>query len=78
MLSPVLVSLVVISLMVITGVVTWNDILANKPGWNVLVWFATLVAMADGLNQVGFLPLVRGPQLDRPGRPAGHRGSRCS
>jgi L-tartrate/succinate antiporter len=54
-LSPVLVSLVVVSLMVITGVVTWNDILANKPGWNVLIWFARLVAMADGLNQVGFL-----------------------
>ena len=46
---------VVISLMVITGIVAWDDILNNKSAWNVLVWFATLVAMADGLNKVGFV-----------------------
>jgi L-tartrate/succinate antiporter len=46
---------VVISLMLITGIVTWDDILSNKPAWNVLAWFATLVAMADGLNKVGFV-----------------------
>lgn len=45
----------VISLMLITGTVTWDDILANKQAWNVLVWFATLVALADGLNKVGFV-----------------------
>jgi len=44
--------------MVITGVVSWDDVIANKSGWNVLVWFATLVAMADGLNQVGFLTWI--------------------
>jgi L-tartrate/succinate antiporter len=53
--APVIVSLIVIALMVITGVVTWNDVIGNRQGWNVLVWFATLVAMADGLNQVGLL-----------------------
>ena len=53
--APVIVSLIVIALMVITGVVSWNDVIGNRQGWNVLVWFATLVAMADGLNQVGFL-----------------------
>jgi L-tartrate/succinate antiporter len=41
--------------MVILGVVAWDDILANKAAWNVLVWFATLVALADGLNRVGFV-----------------------
>ncbi|WP_263452786.1 anion permease [Campylobacter canadensis] len=29
--------------------------LANKPAWNVLTWFATLVTMAGGLKNVGFL-----------------------
>jgi L-tartrate/succinate antiporter len=53
--APVIVSLIVIALMVMTGVVTWNDVIGNRQGWNVLVWFATLVAMADGLSQVGFL-----------------------
>ena len=27
----------------------------NKQGWNILIWFATLVTMAEGLSQVGFL-----------------------
>lgn len=45
----------VIALMVIGKVVSWDDILSNKPAWNTLVWFATLVALADGLNRVGFV-----------------------
>ncbi len=52
--NPTTVALVVISLMIITGIVNWNDILANKTAWNVLAWFATLVALADGLATVGF------------------------
>lgn len=47
--------LVGIALMLVTGIVTWDDILANKSAWNVLVWFATLVTLANGLNQVGFV-----------------------
>lgn len=47
--------LIVISLMLLTGVIAWDDILANKSAWNVLAWFATLVVLADGLNKVGFV-----------------------
>jgi L-tartrate/succinate antiporter len=49
------VALLVISLMLLTGVVTWDDITGNKAAWNTLAWFATLVALADGLNRVGFV-----------------------
>ena len=49
------VALAAISLMLLGRVVTWDDILANKPAWNVLAWFATLVVLADGLNKVGFV-----------------------
>ena len=49
------VALLVLSLMVVTRIVEWDDVLAHKQAWNVLVWFATLVTMADGLNKVGFL-----------------------
>lgn len=45
----------VVALLVIFRVVTWEDILANKQAWNVLVWFGTLVALAAGLAQVGFV-----------------------
>ena len=48
-------ALVVISLMLILGVVSWDDIVKNSPAWNTLAWFATLVALADGLNRVGFV-----------------------
>ena len=52
------VCLVVIAGMIILKVVEWDDILGNKGAWNVLVWFATLVALADGLNKVGFVTWV--------------------
>ena len=48
-------ALVVISLMLLLKVVTWDDITANKAAWNTLAWFATLVALADGLTRVGFV-----------------------
>ncbi|MFO1316830.1 MAG: anion permease [Burkholderiales bacterium] len=48
-------ALVVISLMLVTGVVTWDDMVKNHTAWNTLAWFATLVALADGLNRVGFV-----------------------
>ncbi len=47
--------LIVISLMILLGVVSWDDALGNRNAWNVLVWFATLVALADGLGRVGFV-----------------------
>lgn len=54
------VALLVMSLMVIGGIVAWDDVLAHKQAWNVLIWFATLVTMADGLNKVGFLKWFAG------------------
>ncbi|MGE5338361.1 MAG: anion permease [Gemmatimonadota bacterium] len=49
------VAMAVIALMVILRVVSWDDILANKQAWNTLLWFGTLVALADGLARVGFV-----------------------
>ena len=48
-------AIVIIALMLILNVVTWDDITANKAAWNTLAWFATLVALADGLTRVGFV-----------------------
>ena len=53
--EPTTVAIAVISLMLLLGVVTWNDITTNKAAWNTLAWFATLVALADGLTRVGFV-----------------------
>ncbi|BDB28969.1 anion permease (plasmid) [Cupriavidus sp. P-10] len=48
-------ALMVIGLMLVTRVVTWDDMLANKQAWNTLAWFATLIALADGLSRTGFV-----------------------
>ena len=53
-----MVALVGISLMLIFAVVSWDDIIGNTPAWNVLVWFATLVVLADGLNKVGVVDWI--------------------
>ncbi|HEX5639696.1 MAG TPA: anion permease [Burkholderiaceae bacterium] len=49
------VAIAVIVMMVIGRVVSWDEIVSNKQAWNTLVWFATLVALADGLARVGFV-----------------------
>ncbi len=47
--------LLIIALMLLTNVVTWEEILSNRSAWNVLVWFSTLITLANGLNAVGFI-----------------------
>ena len=47
--------LLIVSLMLLTNVVTWDEVIGNKLAWNVLVWFATLITLANGLNMVGFI-----------------------
>jgi L-tartrate/succinate antiporter len=53
--SATTVVLIVICLMVLTRVVEWDEVLGNTAAWNTLVWFATLVTLAEGLNEVGFI-----------------------
>jgi len=51
-------AIVVVSLMVLTKVISWDDVISNKGAWNVLVWFSTLVALASGLKDVGILAWI--------------------
>jgi L-tartrate/succinate antiporter len=50
------VALLVIGMMLVTRVITWADMMQHKDAWNTYAWFATLVALADGLSRVGFIP----------------------
>lgn len=52
--------LVIIVLMVLTGVTEWRSITEHSQAWNTLVWFATLITLADGLNQTGFVKWLAG------------------
>jgi L-tartrate/succinate antiporter len=51
-------AVLVVALMVILRVVSWDDVIGHKQAWNVLVWFATLVTMADGLARVKFVDWI--------------------
>ncbi|TCG10152.1 anion permease [Paraburkholderia steynii] len=53
--NPTTAALMVIALMLVTRVVSWDDMLANKQAWNTFAWFATLVSLADGLSKTGFV-----------------------
>jgi L-tartrate/succinate antiporter len=41
--------------MLITRVVTWADIVADKRAWTTFAWLGALIALCDGLNSVGFI-----------------------
>jgi len=47
--------LVVIALMLVTKVVDFQDIISNKAAWEVFLYFATLLTLAQGLSDVGFI-----------------------
>jgi L-tartrate/succinate antiporter len=58
--DPATAAILVVALLVVTRTITWDDILANKPAWNTLVWFGTLVPLAAGLVQVGVVKWIAG------------------
>ena len=53
--SATTVGFVAVSLMLITRVVTWADVVADKRAWTTLAWLGALIALCDGLNRVGFI-----------------------
>ena len=52
---PTSAALFVVSLMLATGVVTWEDVVSNREAWKTLTLLATLVTLADGINRTGFV-----------------------
>jgi L-tartrate/succinate antiporter len=48
-------ALLVISLMLITQVITWEDMAGNRNAWTTLTLLATLVTLAGGLAKTGFI-----------------------
>jgi DASS family divalent anion:Na+ symporter len=49
-------AMVGLAVLLVTGVLEWDDILSEKGAWDTLVWFAALVMMASFLNQLGLIP----------------------
>jgi L-tartrate/succinate antiporter len=46
---------IVVSLMLVTGIITWEDMAKNDSAWTTIALLALLVTMADGLGRSGFI-----------------------
>lgn len=44
-----------LSILLLTSVLTWDDVKSEKGAWDTIVWFAVLVMMASSLNTLGFI-----------------------
>ncbi|MDR0228663.1 MAG: anion permease [Flavobacteriaceae bacterium] len=57
-----------LAILLLTSVLTWDDVKAEKGAWDTIVWFAVLVMMASSLNKLGFIgwfsDLVKGKMGD--------------
>ncbi len=54
-LDATVVALLGVSIMLITGVIRWEDVLAERGAWDALIWFGGLVMMASQLNTLGLM-----------------------
>ena len=52
---PTAAAFIGLAILLITGVINWNDVLSNKGAWDTIVWFAALVMMAGFLGKLGLV-----------------------
>ncbi|MFZ4772547.1 MAG: DASS family sodium-coupled anion symporter [Chlamydiia bacterium] len=52
-LSATLTALIGLSMLMLTRVLTWEDVLKEKGAWDTLVWFATLLTLAGYITKFG-------------------------
>jgi anion transporter len=53
--NPTMVVFVIISLMLLTRVIVFDDIVSEKGAWEVFFYFTSLLTLAAGLNEIGFI-----------------------
>lgn len=46
--------------LILTGVLTWDDILKEKSAWDTIIWFGALIMMAAYLNELGLISWFSG------------------
>ena len=58
--DPTVTAFTGLSLLLLTGVLTWDDVLKEKSAWDTITWFAALVMMATFLNKLGLITWFSG------------------
>jgi DASS family divalent anion:Na+ symporter len=54
-LDPTATAMMAIAALLLTGVLTWDDLSGDRAAWDTFVWFAALVMMATFLGQFGLI-----------------------
>lgn len=52
--DPTTASFVGLSVLLLSGVLSWEDVKSEKGAWDTLIWFAALLMMANQLKKLGF------------------------
>ncbi len=50
------VAMLAVSVMLLTKVLEWKDVLDEKGAWDTLIWMGALIGLADYLAKLGFIP----------------------
>jgi DASS family divalent anion:Na+ symporter len=53
--DPTAAAFVGLGLLLLSGVLSWEDVLREKSAWDTVVWFSALVMMATYLNKLGLI-----------------------
>ena len=54
--NPTVAAFIGLSALLLTGVLTWKDILKEESAWDTFIWFSVLLMMANFLNKLGVVP----------------------
>ena len=56
--SATTVGMLAVVVMLLTNVLTWDDVLNEKGAWNTMFWMGSLIALASALAKSGFIKFV--------------------
>jgi DASS family divalent anion:Na+ symporter len=54
-LDPTVVAFVGLFILIVTGTISWDDVLGEKSAWDTLIWFGALIMLAEQLNKQGVI-----------------------
>ena len=54
--NATVVGMLAVSVLLLTKILEWSDVLNERGAWDIFVWMGSLVALAGQLSKVGFIP----------------------
>ena len=59
-LNATTVAMLAVCVLIVFGVLSWDDVLLEKGGWDTLIWMGALITLAGGLSKLGFVKWFAG------------------